>query len=70
MLGDDGVDIEAAIASEGDIDDAILSAADRLNCDHIFLVGRKRSPTGKAIFGDVAQRVLLNFDGLVTTRMR
>ncbi|WP_247004249.1 universal stress protein [Halosolutus gelatinilyticus] len=71
VIGDDGdVRIETVIAEDGDLDDAILSAADRLDCDHVFLVGRKRSPTGKAIFGDVAQRILLNFDGLVTVRMR
>lgn len=40
-------------------------AVDR-GCDHIFVAGRKRSPTGKAIFGDTAQGVILNFDGIVS----
>ncbi|SER40234.1 universal stress protein [Natrinema salaciae] len=72
VIGDVDVDteIEAIITEEGERDDAILAAADRLNCDHVFLVGHKRSPTGKAIFGDVAQRVLLNFDGPVTVTMQ
>ena len=69
VLGDVDVEIETAITAEGDLDDEILSASERLACDHVFLVGRKRSPTGKAIFGDVAQRVLLNFDGPVTVVM-
>lgn len=67
--GDIDVRFEPIITEEGDLDDEILSAADRLTCDHIFLVGRKRSPTGKAIFGDVAQRVLLNYGDPVTVLM-
>jgi nucleotide-binding universal stress UspA family protein len=57
----------AAIVEEGERADEILGAADRHDCDHVFLVGQKRSPTGKAIFGDVAQAVILNFEGPVTT---
>ena len=34
--------------------------------DQIFISGERRSPTGKAIFGDRAQHVILNFDGFVT----
>ncbi|WP_121740849.1 universal stress protein [Natronorubrum halophilum] len=43
----------------------VATAAER-DCDHVFVTGRKRSPTGKAIFGDTAQRVILDFDGPVT----
>jgi len=32
----------------------------------VFVRGRRRSPTGKAVFGDTAQAVILNFDGFVT----
>lgn len=46
--------------------DVILEVAEEEDVDHIFLVGQKRSPTGKAIFGDVAQAVILGFDGRVT----
>jgi len=49
---------------------SILSAADENNCDHIFITGRQRSPTGKAIFGDITQKVILNFDGDVTVTTR
>lgn len=48
---------------------AILDAADEHGCDHIFMVGRKRSPTGKALFGDIAQSVMLAFDGQVTVEL-
>lgn len=48
---------------------AILDVAREEGVDHVFLGGRKRSPTGKALFGDVAQTVLLNFGGPVTVVM-
>lgn len=50
----------------GDSADRILSVADDHGCDHVFIPGRRRSPTGKAIFGDTAQQVILNFEGPVT----
>lgn len=46
--------------------DVVLQAAEEYDCDHIFLPGRKRSPTGKALFGDATQKVLLDYDGPVT----
>jgi nucleotide-binding universal stress UspA family protein len=49
--------------------DTILDTADDLGCNHIFLVGKQRSPTGKAIFGDLTQKVILNFDGTITLTM-
>ncbi|UPM44436.1 universal stress protein [Halocatena salina] len=50
----------------GDRAETILEVADQHDCDHVFLTGRQRSPAGKAIFGDATQKVVLNFDGLVT----
>jgi nucleotide-binding universal stress UspA family protein len=47
----------------------VLQVARRKDCDHVFLSGGKRSPAGKALFGDFAQSVLLGFDGYVTVRM-
>jgi nucleotide-binding universal stress UspA family protein len=46
--------------------DSILDVADAYDCDHLFIAGRRRSPTGKALFGDLTQQVLLSFDGPVT----
>ena len=65
VLGDMDVEFKA-VGRVGDKRDRILETADRYDCDHVFLTGRKRSPTGKAIFGDTAQQIILDFDGAVT----
>lgn len=66
-LGDVDVEYEAVVRV---IDDgygsATLTAADDFDCDHVFITSQRRSPAGKAIFGDFAQRVILNSDGFVT----
>lgn len=46
--------------------DRIIEIAESHGCDHIFMPGKRRSPTGKAIFGDTTQSIILNFDGFVT----
>ena len=63
----DDVEYEA-VGMLGDKEEQILELAHERDCDHIFISGRKRSPTGKALFGDLAQSVLLKFDGTVTIR--
>jgi nucleotide-binding universal stress UspA family protein len=45
---------------------AVQNVSDEYDCDHLFATGRRRSPTGKAVFGDLTQRILLNYDGFVT----
>lgn len=67
LLPDD-VDFSADGAF-GDKADRILAAAEEFDCDHIFLTGRRRSPTGKAMFGDTPQKVILNADTPVTLVM-
>ncbi|WP_458187688.1 universal stress protein [Haladaptatus sp. NG-WS-4] len=63
----EGVDVEyEAVGRIGDERDEILDTARKYDCDHIFLAGRKRSPTGKALFGDRTQSVILDFEGAVT----
>lgn len=47
-----------------------IAVAEEHDCDHLFLLGKRRSPTGKAMFGDATQSILLNFDGYVTVAMR
>lgn len=59
-----------AVASEGDRASKVIDAAEKFECEHIFLSGRKRSPTGKALFGDMVQSVLLDFDGEVTVNLQ
>lgn len=63
-------DIFGVVADRGERDTAILEIADEHDVDHIAMVGRRRSPTGKALFGDDAQGVILNFDGKVTVAMQ
>ncbi|MFB6095706.1 MAG: universal stress protein [Halodesulfurarchaeum sp.] len=63
----DDLDLEwLAVGSVGDEVTEILSIAEDFECDHLFVVGKRRSPSGKAIFGDLAQRLVLKFDGPVT----
>ena len=47
----------------------VVDLAAEHDCDHVFALGRKRSPTGKAVFGDETQRLVLNFPGYVTVKM-
>jgi nucleotide-binding universal stress UspA family protein len=65
VLNDVAVDYEP-VGRLGEKGDEILALAEERDADHIFIAGRKRSPTGKAIFGDVTQRIILEFDGAVT----
>ncbi|MFP9060617.1 universal stress protein [Natrialbaceae archaeon A-chndr2] len=55
--------------SDEDRAEAILETASEYDCDHVFISGCKRSPTGKVVFGDTTQDVLLNFDGRVTVEL-
>lgn len=57
-----------ARVGDGDTEaERVLEVAERREADHLFVPGRRRSPTGKVVFGDRAQSILLNFDGPVTT---
>ncbi|MFC6990107.1 universal stress protein [Haloplanus sp. GCM10025708] len=58
-LAEDGVDYEIR-GIVGDPGEAIVELAGRTNADQVIVGGRKRSPTGKAVFGSVAQEVMLN----------
>jgi nucleotide-binding universal stress UspA family protein len=57
-----------ARVTEGETEaERILGVASERDYDHLFITGHRRSPTGKAVFGDRAQSLILNFDGPVTT---
>lgn len=53
-------DIEHTTRLEhGDIENTIVDVAEEIDADMITMGGRKRSPTGKAIFGSTTQNILL-----------
>lgn len=53
----------------GDPDEEILSQARDVDPRFLVIGGRKRSPTGKALFGSVTQKVILNAECPVVTVM-
>lgn len=59
-----------AVGELGSIPDDILRTAKERDVNHVFVSGRRRSPTSKLITGDIAQKVILNFDGPVTITTR
>ena len=70
LLSEYDIEIEPigrSVGDNGERSEAILEVAEERDCDYIFLLGQRRTPTGKAIFGDTAQSVILNFDGYVVT---
>lgn len=46
----------------GNVVEEVLAEADRVNPRFLVISGRRRSPAGKAVFGNRAQRILLNAD--------
>ena len=48
--------------SSGDTAAGLLDAAEKHDAELIAVAGRKRSPTGKAVFGSVTQDVILSTD--------
>lgn len=57
-LEDGGIDVDLA-ESSGDPAESIIETADELDADMVVLAARKRTPTGKVIFGSVTQAVIL-----------
>ncbi|PSQ14367.1 universal stress protein [Halobacteriales archaeon QS_8_69_73] len=50
----------------GDREAGILRGAAAVDADRLVVGGRRRSPTGKAVFGSTSHRVLMNADRPVT----
>ena len=46
----------------------VIDVAENHACDHVFITNRRRSPAGKALFGNTPQSIILSFDGFVTVR--
>ncbi|ADQ69459.1 universal stress family protein [Halogeometricum borinquense DSM 11551] len=68
VLEEFDVDFNVAVSVTSDKRraDRLIETGAAHDCDHAFIVGESRSPTGKALFGDFAQNVILNFGGYVT----
>jgi nucleotide-binding universal stress UspA family protein len=58
-LEDAGVDYEIRGAI-GHYGEKVVALAEELDTDLVLVGGRKRSPTGKAVFGSVAQEIMLS----------
>ncbi|WP_227355160.1 universal stress protein [Haladaptatus salinisoli] len=58
-LEEAGIDTDL-VETSGSPADTILDVAQERDVDCICVGGRKRSPAGKALFGSVAQSVILN----------
>lgn len=54
-----GFDV-VVLGALGDRADGIVREAGDWDADLVVVGGRKRSPTGKAVFGSVAQKVMMN----------
>ncbi|MES3516219.1 MAG: universal stress protein [Natronomonas sp.] len=65
-LEDGGVSVETR-QMKGDPSETILDVAREIDADSIVMSGRKRSPTGKVLFGSTVQSVLLSADRPVIT---
>jgi nucleotide-binding universal stress UspA family protein len=59
LLDEAGVDSEVR-GAVGDYGESVVALAEDLDTDLVVVGGRKRSPTGKAVFGSVAQEVMLS----------
>ncbi|WP_135304905.1 universal stress protein [Haloarcula amylovorans] len=54
----------------GDPAEEILKYSEEISADYIVVSGRKRSPTGKALFGSVVQSILLDANRPVVSVMQ
>jgi nucleotide-binding universal stress UspA family protein len=62
---DQGIEYEV-LGTIGDPASEVVGQAKELDIDMLFIGGESQSPTGKALFGDDAQQILLNAECPVT----
>lgn len=68
-LDDDELERVTAVGRVGEPGEEILSHAEKIDARYLVIGGRKRTPAGKALFGSVTQRVILDSERPVVTRM-
>jgi nucleotide-binding universal stress UspA family protein len=61
ILEDEGIEVVLEESSGRPVE-AILEISDEIDADMIVIAGRKRTPTGKVLFGSVTQGVILDTD--------
>lgn len=67
VLTDGGLDAAPAGARvEDSLSCTILDVGEEVEADRVYLYGRRRNPTGKAVFGSVVQTVILEASVPVT----
>lgn len=59
ILEDAGIDVDL-VETVGDPTTAILETAEQVDANRLCVAGRKRTPTGKVIFGSVTQGIILS----------
>ncbi|MGB9986615.1 universal stress protein [Salarchaeum japonicum] len=64
-LEDAGVEVSKR-REEGEPEEVVPSVAEELDVDNIVMSARKRSPTGKLLFGSTTQATMLSVDRPVT----
>jgi nucleotide-binding universal stress UspA family protein len=65
LLVEAGIEVETRL-ERGGVTEQIQTVATEIDADNIVMSGRKKSPTGKVLFGSIAQSVLLDADRPVT----
>ncbi|GGN14883.1 universal stress protein [Halarchaeum nitratireducens] len=58
-LDEHGIDYEVR-GAVGKVAEEVVAAAGEVGADQVFVCGRPRSPTGKAVFGSTAQDIILD----------
>ncbi|GGM54907.1 nucleotide-binding universal stress UspA family protein [Halarchaeum rubridurum] len=58
-LDDHGIGYEVR-GAVGKVAEEVVAAAGEVDADQVFVSGRPRSPTGKAVFGSTAQDIILD----------
>ena len=61
ILEDEGIEVVLEESSGRPVE-AILEISEEIDADMIVIAGRKRTPTGKVLFGSVTQGVILDTD--------